>query len=432
MQFLNSQDINFDDLLEKILDQSRYQDRDTSKAVTEIINQVAKQQNNALLNFTKQFDKISLKAEDLMFSEDEIEDSVNQVSSEQKKAVDLAVERIKEFHLHQLPEDKYWVDEAGIEMGWRWKAIQRIGIYVPGGTASYPSSVLMNAIPAKIAGAKEIVMVSPTPGGKINPLVLYAARVSGVDRIYKIGGAQAIAALAYGTETIEPVDKIVGPGNAFVAEAKRQVFGRVGIDMIAGPSEVLIIADEDNNAEWIAADLLSQAEHDESAQSILITTSKELVTEVIEIMAVQLKQLERKKIASESWKKNGVIILVQSLDQAVNLSDRFAPEHLQICVREPEVLLESIRNAGSIFLGSWTPESLGDYTIGTNHVLPTAKSARYASGLSVLDFMKRSLISKVTSRSIGAIGESTAILARAEGLGAHELSVALRIIESKK
>jgi histidinol dehydrogenase len=429
LQILNWRNKNFDTSMERILSNSRDQGVDISDTVASIIDEVVTAKDKGLIRLTKQFDNIYLKPENFMVSQDEINLACDQVTTDQRNAVDLAVKRIRAFHKRQLPEDIYWTDSDGIEMGWRWQPIERVGIYVPGGTASYPSSVLMNAIPASIAGSKEIIMVSPARNGRINPLVLYAARVSGVDQIYKIGGAQAIAALAYGTETIKPVHKITGPGNSFVAEAKKQVFGHVGIDMVAGPSEIIIIADKENNPEWIAADLLSQAEHDESSQSILITTSESLAAEVNKVVSNQLLDLERKKIASASWEKNGAIIVVESLEQAVALSNQFAPEHLQVCVRTPDILLDNIKNAGSIFLGSSTPEAMGDYIIGTNHVLPTGKSARYSSGLSVLDFMKRSSISKVPSSSVDSIVESAATLAKAEGLGAHELSLNLRISE---
>ena len=432
MQILNSQDSEFESSLDKFISEPRSQNSNVEASVAKIIQAVKVSKNEALIKFTKQFDRISLRQDEMLVSDEEIITNCSKVPIEQKKAVDFAARRIKSFHKRQLPQDKRWTDKAGIEMGWRWQPIERVGLYVPGGQASYPSSVLMNAIPATIAGSKEIIMVSPTPDGKINPLVIYAARVSGVSKIYKIGGAQAIAALAFGTETIKPVDKIVGPGNAFVAEAKRQVFGRVGIDMVAGPSEVVIIADEDNRANWISADLLSQAEHDESAQAILITTNQWFAKEVLTCFKDQLSNLARRNIADKSWKKNGKIIVVSDLDKAASVSNRFAPEHLQLCVRNPDELLNSIKNAGSVFIGSWTPESLGDYVIGTNHVLPTENSSRFASGLSVLDFMKRSFVSRVTSDSVRLIGESAAVLARAEGLGAHELSVNLRIMDETK
>ena len=432
MQILNWQDSNFIDSLELVLSKSHETDLAISLTVANIIQQVVNEKNKGLIKLIKKFDNINLAIDDLAVSEDEITFACEKITLEQKSAVDLAAKRIRDFHKMQLPKDRYWTDEDGIEMGWRWQPIERVGVYVPGGTASYPSSVLMNAIPATLAGSKEIIMVSPLATGRIDPLVLYAARVSGITQIYKIGGAQAIAALAYGTETISRVSKIVGPGNAFVSEAKRQVFGRVGIDMVAGPSEVLIIADDDNQPEWVAADLLSQAEHDESAQSILITTSEILAKKVVEAVKNQLLSLKRKKIATKSWENNGVIIIVESLKKAVDLSNRFAPEHLQICVKKPDELISKVTNAGSIFLGAWTPEAMGDYIIGTNHVLPTGKSARYSSGLSVLDFMKRSSISKVSSDSAYSIMKSAAVLAKAEGLSAHEFSLTLRIDNFKK
>ncbi|MDG2474206.1 MAG: histidinol dehydrogenase [Paracoccaceae bacterium] len=431
MQILNSQDSNFASSLEKLINQPRVNNEDVRGAVAKIIERVISKKDKALVEFTKKFDNVVLRSEDIMFSDLEILQYCADVPDEHKKALDLAASRIKEFHQKQLPSDKYWTDKTGIEMGWKWRPIEYVGLYVPGGTASYPSSVLMNAIPARIAGAKEIVMVSPVPSGKINPLVIYAARTSGINKIYKIGGAHAIAALAFGTETINPVDKIVGPGNAFVAEAKRQVFGRVGIDMVAGPSEVVIIADNNNNPDWISADLLSQAEHDTNAQAVLITTSKEFALKVRKSLKSQITKITRTEIASKSIKRNGAIVIVDDLDVAVNLSNRFAPEHLQLCVKDPDTLIKSIKNAGSIFLGAWNPEALGDYVIGMTHVLPTEKSVRYASGLSVLDFMKRSFISKVTATSFKAVGKTASTLANAEGLGAHQLSVDLRCLESK-
>ena len=431
MQILNSQDACFKDSLEKLINKSRIQNENVSGTVTDILKQVMIEGNSALINFTEQFDKISLKSASIMLSKKEIALACKQVSDQQKEALDLAASRIRDFHKRQLPRDEYWIDDSLVEMGWKWQPIERIGIYVPGGTAAYPSSVLMNAIPATIAGAKELVMVSPTPRKQLNPLVIYAAEICGVKEVYRIGGAQAIAALTYGTETIRPVDKIVGPGNVFVAEAKRQVFGMVGIDMIAGPSEVVIIADEDNNPNWISADLLSQAEHDMHAQSILITTSEIFAKQVVKCLDADIKGLIRKKIASESLKNNGAIILVENFEVATTISNRLAPEHLQLCVKDPKTLLSEIKNAGSIFLGSHTPEALGDYVVGTNHVLPTGKSARFASGLSVLDFMKRSFISRVAPNRALNLYESTSILADAEGLGAHKLSVDMRMSDLK-
>ena len=426
MQILKSQDAGFTDSLEKLINKLRTHDQNVSEIVSDIIQKVIKDGDSALINLTKQFDNISLKPETIPLSKKEIAQACDQITNSQKKALELAATRIEAFHERQLPRDEYWVDGNRVEMGWKWCPIERIGIYVPGGTASYPSSVLMNAIPATIAGAKEIVMVSPTQGKLLNPLVIYAAKFCGVKEIYRIGGAQAVAALTYGTETIKPVDKIVGPGNLFVAEAKRQVFGIVGIDMIAGPSEVVIIADEDNNPNWISADLLSQAEHDENAQCILITNSQYFADRVLKCLETEIKVLSRKKIASESLKNNGAIILVKNFEEATIIANRLAPEHLQLCVKDPKLMANKIKNAGSIFLGSYTPEALGDYVIGTNHVLPTGKSARFSSGLSVLDFMKRSFISRVAPEAGSDLFESTSVLAEAEGLGAHKRSADLR------
>lgn len=432
MQIINAQDTNFEVAFEELVSRPRSNNEDVGLTVASIIKEVRRDKDSALLRFTNIFDHVELSPDELLLSEEEILQACSQLSSKQKGALNLAAKRIEAFHTNQLPKDKYWSDQTGIELGWRWRPINRVGLYVPGGSASYPSSVLMNAIPASIAGVKEIIMVTPSSEGKLNPLVVYAAKKAGVDSIYKIGGAQAVAALAYGTETVSSVDKIVGPGNAYVAEAKRQVFGCVGIDMIAGPSEVVVIADPCNNPAWLSADLLSQAEHDVNAQSILITTSQDFAERVLESLNSQMKYLLRKDIAKQSWTTNGAVIVVKDLTQACLISDRIAPEHLQLCVKEPEKILKNISNAGSVFLGSWTPEALGDYVIGTNHVLPTEKSARFASGLSVLDFMKRIFISKVGPSSMQEIGEAASILADEEGLTAHKLSVDLRIAESKR
>jgi histidinol dehydrogenase len=342
-------------------------------------------------------------------------------------ALDFARERIETFHRRQLPRDERFIDPLGVELGWRWSAVEAVGLYVPGGTAAYPSSVLMNAVPAKVAGVARVVMVVPAPDGKLNPLVLAAAHLSGVAEIYRVGGAQAVAALAYGTATIAPVAKIVGPGNAYVAAAKRLVFGKVGIDMIAGPSEVLVIADDAGNAPWIAADLLAQAEHDTSAQSILITESKKLADEVERAIEAQLSTLPRAAIARASWNDFGAIILVGSIEDAVAIANAIAAEHLEIMTADPEMLAAQIRNAGAIFLGSHTPEAIGDYVGGSNHVLPTARSARFSSGLSVLDFMKRTSILKCGVDQLRALGPAAMTLGRAEGLEAHSRSVGLRL-----
>jgi len=341
--------------------------------------------------------------------------------------LELAAERIRAYHARQLPEDAEWTDETGARLGWRWSPVSAAGLYVPGGLASYPSSVLMNAIPAKVAGVPRLAIVVPTPDGVCNPLVLLAAQIAGVDEIYRVGGAQAVAALAYGTETIAPVDKITGPGNAFVAAAKRRVFGKVGIDMIAGPSEILVIADKDNNPDWIALDLLSQAEHDESAQSLLITDNAAFGQAVADAVEKRLETLERRAIAGASWRDFGAVITVRDLDEAVALSDRIAPEHLELCVADADALCAKITHAGAIFIGAWTPEAIGDYVGGPNHVLPTARSARFSSGLSVMDFVKRTTLARMTPESLAAIGPSAERLAQSESLEAHGLSVRARL-----
>ena len=342
-------------------------------------------------------------------------------------ALTFARDRIEAFHLRQLPKDERFTDATGVELGWRWSAIESAGLYVPGGTAAYPSSVLMNAVPARVAGVGRLVMVVPAPDGRLNPLVLAAARLGGVSEIYRVGGAQAVAALAHGTATIAPVAKIVGPGNAYVAAAKRLVFGKVGIDMIAGPSEVLVVADDTGNASWIAADLLAQAEHDASAQSILITDSPDLADEVARAVQSQLATLPREKIAGASWQDFGAIILVQDLTEAVALADAIAAEHLEIMTADPDGFAAKIRNAGAIFLGAHTPEAIGDYVGGSNHVLPTARSARFSSGLGVLDFMKRTSLLKCGPAQLRALGPAAITLGRAEGLEAHSRSVAMRL-----
>jgi histidinol dehydrogenase len=346
---------------------------------------------------------------------------------EQVDALKLARDRIVAFHERQRPENLRFTDAAGVELGWRWSAVESVGLYVPGGTASYPSSVLMNALPAKVAGVERLVMVAPAPDGKLHPLVLAAARLAGVDEIYRVGGAQAVAALAYGTARIAPVAKIVGPGNAFVAAAKRRVFGQVGIDMIAGPSEVLILADKTANPDWIAIDLLAQAEHDPAAQSILITDNAGVADAVEAAVAERLKTLPRQKIAEKSWSELGAIVLVGSLEQALPLADRIAAEHLEIMAADAEGLAARVRNAGAIFIGAYTPEAIGDYVGGSNHVLPTARSARFSSGLNVLDFMKRTSILKCSPESLRVIGPAAVTLGKAERLDAHALSVALRL-----
>jgi histidinol dehydrogenase len=425
--FLNSLNSNFEKDFGILLSSKKEDSIDVDLSVREIIGAVIKSGDQALLNYTKKFDRIVLTPDNLRFTPSELKEKVAEVSSKDRSALELAVARIKAYHKKQLPENAFWTDESGVELGWRWSPVAAAGLYVPGGLASYPSSVLMNAIPAKVAGVKRLAITVPTPDNKINPLVLLAAQLSGVDEIYRVGGAQAIAALAYGTETIKPVDKITGPGNAFVAAAKRQVFGKVGIDMIAGPSEILIIADKTSRPDWIALDLLSQAEHDENAQSILITDSDNVIKEVTTQIEVNLKNLSRNKIAGKSWNDNGAIIKVPNFDIAAELSDRIAPEHLELCVSDPDNLAKKISNAGAIFLGHWTPEAVGDYVTGPNHVLPTARSARFSSGLSVMDFLKRTTLAKVSRDALLKIGPSAVALADSEGLECHGLSISERM-----
>ncbi|MFV2034966.1 MAG: histidinol dehydrogenase, partial [Halocynthiibacter sp.] len=381
----------------------------------------------AVIALTEKFDRLTLTPETLAFSTAEIDAACNRVAPPDRAALELAAQRIHAYHVRQMPQDESWTDATGATLGWRWGPVGAAGLYVPGGLASYPSSVLMNAIPAKVAGVGRLAICVPTPDGVVNPLVLMGARIAGVDEIYRIGGAQAIAALAYGTETIRPVDKITGPGNAYVAAAKRRVFGRVGIDMIAGPSEILVIADRHNNPEWVAIDLLSQAEHDENAQSILITDDADFGRAVTEAVQKQLQTLERRAIAALSWRDFGAVIIVRDLKEAVALSDRIAPEHLALCVADAEALCQQVRHAGAIFVGALTPEAIGDYVGGPNHVLPTARSARFSSGLSALDFLKRTTLSKMSPAALAALGPAAERLARSEGLEAHARSVRTRL-----
>jgi histidinol dehydrogenase len=425
--FLNHSQPDFEKLFTALLSAKREGSPDVDDVVADIIAQVRKDGDAAVIALTHKFDRIALTPDTLRITSAEVDAAVAQVSTEDRAALELAATRIWAYHARQLPNDAEWTDEAGATLGWRWTAVSAAGLYVPGGQASYPSSVLMNAVPAKVAGVERLAMVVPTPDGILNPLVLLAAQIAGVDEIYRIGGAQAVAALAYGTETIPPVDKITGPGNAFVAAAKRRVFGKVGIDMIAGPSEVLVIADSDNDPDWIALDLLSQAEHDESAQSILITTDPEFGKAVAQAVEKRLETLERRAIAGASWRDNGAIITVPDLETAAALSNRIAPEHLELCVADLDALSAQITHAGAIFLGQWTPEAIGDYVGGPNHVLPTARSARFSSGLSVLDFMKRTTLARMTPQALRAIGPSAERLARSESLEAHGLSVTARL-----
>ena len=405
----------------------REAEEDVAQVVRGIIADVRSRGDAALVELTNKFDHAGVTAQTLRVTPEEITAAGAEVTDEQKTALDTAAARIEAYHRRQLPADDSFTDATGATLGWRWTAMDSAGLYVPGGTASYPSSVMMNAIPARVAGVKRIVMVTPASGGKLNPLVLEAARRAGVSEIYRIGGAQAIAALAFGTAGIAAVDKIVGPGNAFVAAAKREVFGRVGIDSVAGPSEILVIADGKNNPEWIAADLLSQAEHDASSQSILITDDADFADKVAKAAERALETLPRKDIAGKSWNDYGAIILVAKLEDAAALSDRIAPEHLEIATENPGALLDKVRHAGAIFLGRHTPEAMGDYIAGPNHVLPTARTARFSSGLSVLDFMKRSTLLSLDARSIAALGPDAITLAEAEGLEAHARSIAARL-----
>ena len=418
---------DFETAFAALLSAKREDSPDVDTAVAGIIAQVRAEGDAALIALTEKFDRTTLTPDTLRISAEEIAHAVDEVSAQDRTALELAATRIRAYHARQLPEDASWTDDAGATLGWRWTPVSAAGLYVPGGLASYPSSVLMNAIPAKVAGVKRLAMVVPTPDGVLNPLVLLAAQISGVDEIYRIGGAQAVAALAYGTETIAPVDKITGPGNAFVAAAKRRVFGKVGIDMIAGPSEILVIADGDNDPDWIALDLLSQAEHDESAQSILITTDPAFGRAVLAAVDTRLQTLQRRAIAGASWRDFGAVITVPDLNTAAALSNRIAPEHLELCVADPEALSAEITHAGAIFLGQWTPEAIGDYVGGPNHVLPTARSARFSSGLSVLDFMKRTTLAQMTPGALRAIGPSAERLASSESLEAHGLSVTARL-----
>ena len=426
-QFLISSEAGFEVAFAALLAMKREDSPDVDAVVAAIIADVRARGDAAVLELTAKFDRLALTAEAMAFSPAEIDAECASVDAEDRAALELAAARIRDYHLRQMPDDQRWTDAAGASLGWRWTPVSAAGLYVPGGLASYPSSVLMNAIPARVAGVGRLVVCCPTPGGVVNPLVLYAARLAGVDKVYRIGGAQAIAALAYGTDTIDAVDKITGPGNAYVAAAKRRVFGRVGIDMIAGPSEILVIADRDNDADWIALDLLSQAEHDESAQSILLTDDAAFGRAVAAAVARRLETLERRAIAGASWRDFGAVIVVRDLAEAAALSNRVAPEHLQLCVADPEALAEKITHAGAIFLGAWTPEAIGDYVGGPNHVLPTARSARFSSGLSVMDFLKRTTIAKMTPAALAAIGPAAERLAISESLEAHGLSVRARL-----
>ncbi len=424
---LNIADPDFESRFAALLGAKREEAPDVDEAVAGIIADVRARGDAALVELTAKFDRLQVTPETLRFSEAEIDALIAQVPGHERDALELAAERIRAYHVRQMPEDASWTDPEGATLGWRWSAVSAAGLYVPGGLASYPSSVLMNAIPAKVAGVGRLAITVPTPDGAANPLVLLAARLSGVDEVYRVGGAQAIAALAYGTESIAAVDKITGPGNAYVAAAKRRVFGRVGIDMIAGPSEILVIADRDNDPEWLALDMLSQAEHDESAQAILITDDPAMARAVEVAIERNLTTLERREIAAASWRDYGAVILVQDMEQAAALADRIAPEHLELCVADAEALADKITHAGAMFLGAWTPEAIGDYVGGPNHVLPTARSARFSSGLNVLDFLKKTTMARMTPEALKAIGPAAETLAISESLEAHGLSVRARL-----
>ncbi len=424
---LDTRSPDFAQAFRVFLEAKREVSEDVDTAVRAIVADVAARGDMALVELTRRFDGLDVGAEGLRVSAAEIAQARSRCDGAAIEALSLARDRIESYHRRQRPADDRFTDPIGVELGSRWTAIESVGLYVPGGTAAYPSSVLMNAVPAKVAGTPRIVMVVPAPQGHLNPLVLAAASLAGVEEIYRIGGAQAIAALAYGTRTIAPVAKIVGPGNAYVAAAKRLVFGKVGIDMIAGPSEVLILADRTANPDWVAADLLAQAEHDTAAQAILVTDDPDLAERVASAVAGQLRTLPRASIASEAWRDFGAIILVPALDDAISLVDAVAPEHVEIAAANGESLAARIRNAGAIFIGAHTPEAIGDYVAGSNHVLPTARSARFSSGLGVLDFMKRTSIVKLGPDALQRLGPAAMTLGRAEGLEAHARSVAIRL-----
>ena len=424
---LHASDASFSADFDAFLELKREAAADVDAVVAAILDDVRRRGDAAVVEYTQRFDDLDLTESGFRFSREDIESAAAACDPATVDALRVAAGRIEAFHRRQMPEDLSYTDEAGVMLGARWTPLASAGLYVPGGLAAYPSSVLMNAIPARVAGVERLVMAVPTPGGAVNPLVLVAAQIAGVEEVLRIGGAQAVAALAYGTESVQPVDKIVGPGNAYVAAAKRQVFGVVGIDLIAGPSEILVVADADNRPDWIAADLLSQAEHDTAAQSILITDSTEFADAVTNAVDDLLAGLERRDVAGESWRDNGAVIVVDDLDDAVGLVDRIAPEHLELAIPKPEALADKVRHAGAIFLGRHTPEAIGDYVAGPNHVLPTSGAARFSSGLNLLDFMKRTTLVACDDESLARIGPAAVSLAEAEGLGAHALSVAIRL-----
>lgn len=424
---LTSSDPGFHSAFSSFLVAKRDMENDVDIVVADILAEVRTRGDAAVIDYTKKFDRLGLVASTLRVTDQDVERAVAACEKDALAALQTAADRITAYHERMHPEDFEWTDEQGVQLGSRWRAVESAGLYVPGGLAAYPSSVLMNALPAKVAGVDRLVMVVPSPDGVLNHMVLAAAHFAGVDEIYRIGGAQAIGALAYGTDTIEPVDKIVGPGNAYVAAAKRRVFGIVGIDMIAGPSEILVVADAENDPDWMAVDLLSQAEHDTSAQSILITDNAKFADQVVEAVDRQLATLPRHDIARASWDNHGAVITVSSFDDAAHLVDQIAPEHLELAVADPRSFADKVRNAGAIFLGRHTPEAIGDYVAGPNHVLPTSRSARFSSGLGVLDFMKRTSLVSCNSDSLAKIGPAAVTLAGVEGLHAHARSIAIRL-----
>jgi histidinol dehydrogenase len=424
---LDVSDPGFAEAFEELVWAKREQNVDVDHQVTAILEDVRLRGNVAVEEYTKRFDRLDLSVLGMRITAEEVDAARAACVTETLDALKFAAERIESFHRRQIPLDEFYEDPLGVGLGWRWTALNAVGLYVPGGNAAYPSSVLMSAIPAKVAGVKRLAMVVPSPDGVLNPHVLAAASIAGVTEIYRIGGAQAVGALAYGTATIERVDKIVGPGNVYVAAAKKLVFGTVGIDMIAGPSEILVVADGDNNPDWIAVDLLSQAEHDEAAQAILITDDAAFGDSVAGAVNRQLETLERKNIAAASWRNHGAIIRVRNFSEAPDLVDRLAPEHLEVMLDDADGFARRVRNVGAIFLGRYTPEAIGDYVGGTNHVLPTDRSARFSSGLSVLEFMKRTSLLRCGAETLAAIGPVAVALARTEGLGAHARSVAIRL-----
>ena len=428
---LRTKDADFEAQFSSFIKIKREKSEDVNASVSKILEAVKSRGDDALVEFTKSYDDFDINPAKMRIAEDDIDIAVKSCSASEIEALNLAADRIKDYHKKQMPEDLQYIDAMGVTLGYRWSPVNSVGIYVPGGMGAYPSSVLMNAIPAKIAGVKRLVMVVPTPKGNINSLVLAAAKIAGVDDIFRIGGAQAVAALAYGTDSVPAVDKIVGPGNVYVATAKKQVFGVVGIDMFAGPSEVLVVADAENDPNWIASDLLAQAEHDASAQAILITDDEGFANSVDIRLQEIAKNLSRSDTALSSWKNFGAIIIVDDVNQSVALIDRISPEHLQLAMESPESISKEVSNAGAIFLGRFTPEAMGDYLAGPSHVLPTDGTARFSSGLGVADFMKRSSIIGCDSDSLTKLGPHAAILAEAEGLQAHALSITSRLDKKK-